>query len=224
MHALLLRNLRRCAAVVAAGAATACAPAPAPESGPAPAPATADTAHRHHAPASAQATDSGSADVRFIQHMIPHHAQALAMTALVPSRTTRTDIRMIAERITVSQRDEIATMQHWLEARGEAVPPVDTADAVRAAARHAGMAGMLTPDQLNQLAATRGQEFDRLFLTYMIQHHRGAVTMVAELLSVGGAQEPQLFGIASEVESDQLMEIARMERILATMPSASPDR
>ncbi|HEU5174768.1 MAG TPA: DUF305 domain-containing protein [Gemmatimonadaceae bacterium] len=222
MHAPLLRGLRRSVAVVAVGAATACAPAPAPESGPAP--AAADTAHQHHAPASAQAADSVSADVRFLQHMIPHHAQALAMTALVPSRTTRTDVRMIAERITVSQRDEIATMQRWLEARGAAVPPVDTADAVRAAARHAGMAGMLTPDQLNQLAAARGPEFDRLFLTYMIQHHRGAVTMVAELLSAGGAQEPQLFGIASEVESDQLMEIARMERILATMPSASPDR
>lgn len=222
MHAPLFRSLRRSVAVVAAGAAAACAPAPAPGSGPAP--ATADTAHRHHAPTPPRAADSVSADVRFVQHMIPHHAQALAMTALVSSRTTRTDVRMIAERITVSQRDEIAAMQRWLEARGAVVPPADTGDALRAAARHAGMAGMLTPDQLNQLAAARGPEFDRLFLTYMIQHHRGAVTMVAELLSAGGAQEPQLFGIASEVESDQLMEIARMERILATMPSASPDR
>ena len=200
----------------------ACAPAPAPES--APVPAAADTAHRHHAPAAAPAGDSVSADVRFLQHMIPHHAQALAMTALVPSRTTRTDVRMIAERITVSQRDEISAMQRWLEARGEAVPPVDTADALGAAARHAGMAGMLSPDQLSQLTGARGPAFDRLFLTFMIQHHRGAVAMVAELLAAGGAQEPQLFGIASEVESDQLMEIARMERILATMPSASPDR
>lgn len=222
MRAPLLRNLPRSIAVVAIGVATACAPAPAPES--APTPASADTAHRHHAPAAAPASDSASADVRFLQHMIPHHAQALAMTSLVPSRTTRTDIRMIAERITVSQRDEIATMQRWLEARDVAVPPVDTADAVHAAARHAGMAGMLTPEQLHQLAAARGPEFDRLFLTFMIQHHRGAVAMVAELLAAGGAQEPQLFGIASEVESDQLMEIARMERILATMPSTSPDR
>lgn len=163
-----------------------------------------------------------NADVRFLQHMIPHHAQALVMTAMVPSRSSRQDVRMIAERITVSQRDEIAAMQRWLADHGEAVPQADTTNALEAAAAHAGMAGMLTPPQLQELAAARGPEFDRLFLQYMIQHHRGAVAMVSELLAAGGAQDSQMFGIASEVESDQLMEIARMERILAgLLPSGS---
>lgn len=164
-----------------------------------------------------------------MQQMIHHHAQALQMTALVPGRTTRREIHLIAERIEVSQRDEIRQMQEWLRARGEAVPAADTMPTEPHAAHaghatdstHAMMPGMLTPAQMAQLAAATGTEFDRLFLELMIRHHEGALTMVSDLLARGGAQESQMFSLAAEIESDQMMEIARMQRLLATMP-ASP--
>ena len=169
--------------------------------------------------------------------MIPHHAQALVMTALVPARTSRPELRLVAERIAVSQRDEIAQMQAWLRARGHPVPAADTsmpgtragATAGAASGRHdahamlpsahAGMPGMLTPQELQSLAAARGPAFDRLFLELMIRHHEGAITMVQQLFAGGGGQESQIYAIASEVESDQRMEIARMRAILAALPS-----
>jgi uncharacterized protein (DUF305 family) len=160
-----------------------------------------------------------AADVRFMQHMIAHHAQALEMTRLVPERTTRQDIRMIAERIEVSQRDEIAAMQRWLRARGQEAP--DPAHAHHGG-EHAGMAGMASPAEMARLAAARGDEFDRLFLRYMIRHHEGALVMVRELFaSPGAGQEGEIFGLASEVEADQRSEIARM-RTLPGAPAASP--
>ena len=168
--------------------------------------------------------------------MIPHHAQALVMTSLVPARTQRPEIRLMAERIAVSQRDEIAQMRGWLEARGAMVPAIDTTPggaaghaghhdaAVAADAAHASMPGMLSPAELGRLGETRGPAFDRLFLQYMIRHHQGAITMVQDLFARGGGQESQIYAVASEIESDQRMEIARMERLLATLPSAGPDR
>lgn len=200
-------------------AAAACAgtsPAPAPVTPAAPA------ASRHA---------TYDADVRFLTHMIPHHAQALVMTGMVPARTTNGAIRLIADRITVSQRDEIAQMQRWLRTHGESVPAVDTMPPAEAAGHgtagghvthapdtaHAGMPGMLTAAQLSRLAAARGAEFDRLFLEFMIQHHQGALTMVSELLTAGGAQESGMFALASEIESDQLMEIQRMQRVLGSI-------
>ncbi len=157
-----------------------------------------------------------AADVRFMQHMIAHHAQALEMTRLVPERTTRRDIQLISERIDVSQRDEMALMQRWLRARGQAVP--DTGHA-HGGAEHAGMPGMATPAEMARLAAARGGEFDRLFLQYMIRHHEGALVMVAELFaSPGAGQEGEIFSLASDVEADQRSEIARMR----TLPGAPP--
>jgi uncharacterized protein (DUF305 family) len=155
-----------------------------------------------------------SPDVRFIRGMLAHHAQALEMTALVPARTTRQDIRLLAERIDVSQRDEIAVMERWLRARGEAVP------AAGAHAHHGGdhprMPGMLTSEEMARLAAATGAEFERLFLELMIRHHEGALVMVAELFaSPGGGQESEMFQIASDVDADQRAEIARMQRMLA---------
>lgn len=221
MSISISRRGTRIAALLAFTAAAACATVPAPEPDATVEP-HADTSTAPHA---GTAAPSGpAADVQFLQHMIPHHAQALVMAAMVPSRTGRVDIRNIAERITVSQQDEIGLMQRWLESQGAAVPPLDTAHALHTPSAHAGMPGMLTVEQLNRLAAARGPEFDRLFLDLMIQHHRGALTMVSELLARGGAQRSEMYTIASEIESDQMMEIQRMERLLAAMPSASPDR
>jgi uncharacterized protein (DUF305 family) len=150
------------------------------------------------------------ADVAFMQGMIGHHAQALEMTTLLYERSTWQDIRMLAQRIDVSQADEINMMQGWLVVRDEGVP--GNAD------HHAHgtmlMPGMLTPDQMAELAAATGSDFDRLFLEYMIMHHQGAVIMVEELFaSPGAAQESQIFNFASDVIADQSMEITRMRRM-----------
>ena len=155
------------------------------------------------------------ADVRFVTGMIPHHAQALEMVALVPERAAREDVKLMAERIAVSQRDEIALMERWLRARGEPVPGADSAHAHHGGA-HGPMPGMLTPEEMQRLAAASGAEFDRLFLELMIRHHEGALAMVAELFGTpGGGQESAVYHIASEVEADQRMEIDRMRAMLA---------
>ena len=167
-----------------------------------------------------------AADVRFMQGMIGHHAQALAMTALIPARTSRQDIRSLGQRIEVSQKDEIAMMKQWLKDHHQQVPPNDAMHDHQAAADHSmnmpGMAmsdtlmpGMLTTGQLAELARTNGDEFDRLFLKDMIRHHEGALVMVASLVgTTGSAQEAEVFRFASEVDSDQRAEIARMTALL----------
>ena len=151
------------------------------------------------------------ADVAFVQGMIHHHEQALAMTALVGGRAGRGDLRQLAERMDVSQRDEIAQLSSWLVARGEDVPATHDEHGEL-------MPGMLTADELAQLAAASGREFDVLFLQSMIRHHEGAVMMVERLLTDGlGGQEPQVFQLAQHVESDQQVEIARMRSVLAEL-------
>ncbi len=157
------------------------------------------------------------ADVRFMQGMISHHAQALEMTALLGSRTEREVMRELAQRIELSQRDEIRMMQEWLRARGQQVTALDAHHAHGAQLT----AGMLTADQMTLLGQARGLEFDRLFLELMIQHHRGALTMVEELLAQpGAAQDSQLFTFTSDITSDQTMEIDRMDLMLRDL---SPD-
>ncbi|BAH39952.1 MAG TPA: DUF305 domain-containing protein [Gemmatimonas aurantiaca] len=152
-----------------------------------------------------------AADIAFMQGMIGHHAQALEMVALVASRSTRLEMESLAERIAVSQRDEISIMQRWLTARGEATSmPHDMHSS------HASMPGMLSPAQMDSLRTADGTAFDKLFLQYMIQHHEGALVMVAELLrSPGAAQEPMVFQIMSDVDADQRAEIRRMKMLLA---------
>jgi uncharacterized protein (DUF305 family) len=152
-----------------------------------------------------------AADVRFMQEMMPHHAQALEMVELVPSRTAREDVRVLARRIRLSQADEMDLMRRWLEVRGEHVPDGHAHHAHGAAL----MPGMLTAAEMRQLSESRGEAFDRLFLELMIRHHEGAVTMVRELFAAGGGQESEVFAFASDVESDQAGEIARMQRMLA---------
>ena len=167
----------------------------------------------------AQAVDTSkvgytAADVRFMQGMIGHHAQALEMAALVPSRTSREDMKMLALRIDVSQADEIRMMQGWLEARGQEVPGLHAHHAQGAAL----MPGMLTPQEMERLAAAKGPEFDRLFLEGMIKHHGGALTMVKELFaSPGAGQEAEMYAFASDVDADQRMEIERMGAMLAML-------
>jgi uncharacterized protein (DUF305 family) len=145
--------------------------------------------------------------------MIPHHAQALEMTTMVAGRAASADLPRLAERIEVSQRDEIAQMERWLRDRGEALPEPH--------ANHAGhdtlMPGMLNDEQLARLERASGAEFDRLFLELMIRHHRGAVTMVQELYADGGGVEPASDHFAREVEADQNIEISRMNDLLAKL-------
>ena len=160
------------------------------------------------------------ADVRFMQRMIAHHAQALAMASLVRTRSSRQDMRLLARRIDVSQRDEIDAMRRWLGRRGQQVPDTSKEHDRHGAAGDILMPGMLTDDELAQLEKTTGAAFDRLFLQLMIRHHEGALTMVAELFATPGAgQEPELFGFASDVDSDQRAEIGRMRALLAAMPA-----
>jgi uncharacterized protein (DUF305 family) len=152
-----------------------------------------------------------TADVRFMQGMISHHAQALEMTALVPSRTTSEDMRLLAKRIEVSQADEITMMQRWLEVRGESVPTVHAHHAHGATL----MPGMLTAEEMAALAAATGVEFERRFLEGMIKHHAGALVMVEQLFaSPGAGQESEIYAFASDVDADQRMEIDRMGALL----------
>lgn len=209
-------------AVIAIAACRTTPPASLPERiGPASG-ATADSARPGH----------GEADARFVRQMMAHHAQALVMTDLVTSRSGRDDVRLLAERIEVSQRDEIARMGHWLERHGEAVPSLDaahehhgaTAGAGPAAGPHqAAMPGMLTREELARLESASGADFDRLFLRYMIRHHEGALIMVAELFgSRGAGQDPELFQLASDIDADQRAEIARMRTMQQASSSGAP--
>ena len=152
-----------------------------------------------------------AADVRFMQGMIGHHAQAVEMVALVPSRSSRGDMRMLAMRIDVSQADEIKMMQGWLQLRGQALPDPHAHHAAGATL----MPGMLTAEEMGHLAEAKGVEFDRLFLEGIIKHHAGALTMVQELFSSPGAgQDSEIFAFASDVDADQRMEIDRMSALL----------
>jgi uncharacterized protein (DUF305 family) len=151
------------------------------------------------------------ADVRFMQGMIGHHAQALEMTALLATRTRREDMHLLAQRIDASQADEIAFMQRWLRTHGAEVPDQHAHHAHGAQL----MPGMLTEEQMAQLAAAMGPQFDRLFLESMIKHHIGALTMVSDLFATAGAgQEAEIFAFASDVDADQRIEIRRMGTML----------
>ncbi len=161
------------------------------------------------------------ADVAFMQNMIHHHEQALMMSRLAPSRTEREEILRLAARIERAQGDEIALMERWLELRGEEVPDRsgDSAHGHHPHHDHGHhgpmMAGMLTQEELDELATAQGAEFDRLFLEFMIYHHEGAILMVEELMaSPGAAQDTDIFHFASEVDNDQSVEIDRMRALL----------
>ena len=175
--------------------------------------------------AQAAAADSGrppfnAADVRFMSGMIDHHAQAILMAGWAPSHGASASVRALCERIVVGQRDEIGLMQRWLRERGQPVPDGNASHAHDMPGMDhptALMPGMLTPTQLAQLDAARGPEFDRLFLTFMIQHHQGAITMVNALFGTGAGEQEKVFRLASDVFADQTTEIARMQKMLAAL-------
>jgi uncharacterized protein (DUF305 family) len=158
------------------------------------------------------------ADIHFMSGMISHHAQAIKMAKWSASHGASAALVRLSERIVTGQTDEIALMQSWLRDRNQRVPEPDPAGMkmTMGGMEHVMlMPGMLSPDQMTQLDSARGSEFDRLFLTFMIQHHRGAITMVRELFSApGAAQDEVVFKFANEVEIDQATEIARMQQML----------
>jgi uncharacterized protein (DUF305 family) len=157
------------------------------------------------------------ADVEFMQGMIMHHSQAVEMTALIPSHTENRDLRSLGARISSSQSDEIKFMQRWLAARGESVsmatpgmPDMDMSHQPMAP-----MPGMLTPEQMKVLRKAKGAEFDHLFLTGMIQHHNGALTMVKDLFDTAGAgQDAEIFDFATDADNTQRAEIRIMQSML----------
>lgn len=169
------------------------------------------------------------ADVAFVHMMLPHHAQALEMTALVPERTSRSDVPLFAERIELSQQDEIDLMVRWLE-KHELPVPEGFGDGSSAHDGHADtdgghdhgqagamMPGLLTAEQLEQLRSAQGEEFDRLFLQFMYYHHDGALQMVEDLLASDGAQETELFQLVTHIDSDQRIEMDRIQGMLADL-------
>lgn len=186
------------------------------------------------------------ADVDFMTGMIAHHAQALIMSDLAPKNNASPIVRTLAARIINAQNDEIRTMQRWLSDREQPVPEVQIDGLIltiimkaeaeesgsdssnhgqmqhghgdHAAMDHSGMPGMLTQQQLNELAGLKGDAFDRTFLRYMIDHHQGAVTMVKELFDTDGAAlGNQTFRLASDIQVDQITEIERMKKMLRDM-------
>jgi len=159
--------------------------------------------------------DHVDADVTFMLDMIDHHSQALVMTGYVKARTDDRDIRLLAERMEVSQEDEIDQMARWLQDRAQ---PLRENGHDGHGAGHE-MPGMLTEEQLAKLEAAKGDAFDTLFLEYMIQHHEGALQMVQDLYKAGGGQEASIGQFASHVEGDQGIEIARMQSMLAERAS-----
>ncbi|TMR03687.1 DUF305 domain-containing protein [Actinomadura soli] len=150
-----------------------------------------------------------AAEVRFVQMMIPHHAQALEMSALAPGRASDKRVRSLASRIDTAQKVEISAMRSWLEQNAEAV--------LKASGRnhggHTGMPGMATSAQLKQLRDANGAAFDKLYLTLMITHHQGALTMVKDVLDRGTDVTVQ--EMARDVQSTQMAEIGRMQGLMA---------
>ena len=210
-------------ALLAAGCAPTTAPSPAPA--PAPVEARPPVTTTPEAMARARADSARRpytrADIDFMSHMISHHAQAIDMSRWAPTHGASPAVQRLAARIINAQQDEIALMQGWLADRGL---PVPEAKAVKMKHMMDGvehemvMTGMLTDDQMRELDAARGADFDRLFLTRMIMHHQGAVTMVQELFAAYGAgQNDTVFKIASDIEVDQNTEIQRMRQMLVQL-------
>jgi uncharacterized protein (DUF305 family) len=214
---------RRTLSVLLIGLASGACGGSAPKSEPAPAAdSTAALEALYHARTDSARMHYTEADVRFMTGMIGHHAQALVMSDMAPSHGASPSIQTLAARIINAQNDEIATMQRWLRDRGQPVPQIEiTGTTLLVDGRKpTPMPGMLTDEQMQELYEARGADFDRLFLTYMIAHHQGAVTMVLNLFTVdGAAQDEAAFKLASDIQVDQSTEIARMKLMLESLPA-----
>jgi uncharacterized protein (DUF305 family) len=208
-----------CLALLLGGCATAARTAPpaAPPPAAAPAPDSTEADHHHHdmdggaaitIPAGALYTE---ADVRFMQGMIAHHAQAIHMSRMADARGADPRLVRFARKIDLSQAGEIAQMQGWLRANGQVAPDTSSWRTVT-------MHGMLTARELARLEGAHGPAFDRLFLEYMIRHHEGALGMVADLLATPrAAQDVDVSVLANDVETTQTAEIGLMRQMLAEM-------
>jgi len=159
------------------------------------------------------------ADVNFMAGMIPHHAQAVAMASMAPTQASSPQVKLMCERQLVSQRDEIEIMRMWLRDRGQRVPAANSTRhrmVMNGMEHDMLMPGMLSDDEMAQLAKARGAEWDKLFLKFMIKHHEGALKMVEELFAThGAAQGDDIYAFASDVFADQTAEIERMQKMLA---------
>lgn len=172
------------------------------------------------------------ADIDFMYGMIPHHAQALIMSRLAPENNASPSIQILAARIINAQGDEIELMKKWLRDRDQPVPEIHI-DGLEMMVHmddghdghgghghhdmhdHSDMPGMLSQHQLEELAAATGTEFDRLFLEFMIEHHKGAIIMVDELFAAdGAASDREIFDLASGINAEQETEIERMKLML----------
>ncbi len=198
---------------------TACAGGtPEPQTGPRPEGAEkAELEALYQARVDSTHMDANEGDVAFMTGMISHHAQALIMSRMAPSHGASPEVLILTSRIINAQTDEINVMQAWLRDRGQPVPEVQiegTTLLIDGAAPMM-MHGMLTDAQLRDLDEARDADYDRTFLTYMIQHHEGAVTMVAELFATDGATQDDIsFKVASDIQVDQITEIRRMKIML----------
>ena len=173
-------------------------------------------------PPSTRATlpPASPADVKFMQGMIMHHAQAVDMTALIESHTQNKELRSLGARISRSQSDEIEFMKRWLSARGEpTATPMSHTHGMNMSTHQMLMPGMLTPKQMDALKNAKEEQFDQLFLKGMIQHHGGALIMVKDLFdSAGAGQDAELFNFTTEVDSSQRAEIKIMQTMLGEKP------
>jgi uncharacterized protein (DUF305 family) len=182
-----------------------------PQGAPTPAPA----------PPGAATNVLNPADIHFMSGMIPHHAQAVLIAGWAPTHGASPAVQRLCERIVVGQRDEIGLMQAWLKQRALEVPPSNathmtmTMDGMK---HDMLMPGMLNDEELKELDASRGADFDRLFLQAMIRHHQGAIMMVDELEAAQGSrQDETVFRFSSDVYADQTTEIDRMQKMLAAL-------
>jgi uncharacterized protein (DUF305 family) len=207
-------------------AATACRASATGGIQPSPAAASSSAAAIAKARADSARLPYTEADVHFMSGMIGHHTQAITISRWAPSHGANSSVRTLAERIINAQQDEITIMQQWLRDRLQPVPepsPRGVKMTMHGMTHEMAMPGMLTDDQLKELDAARGPEFDRLFLTFMIQHHRGAIDMVKELhRTPGAAQDEIVFKVSNDVNVDQTTEIARMQKMLIASMTTRP--
>jgi uncharacterized protein (DUF305 family) len=167
-----------------------------------------------------------AADVEFMAGMIPHHAQAVLMAKMAPTQAARPELKLMCERMLISQRDEIEFMRNWLRDRGQAVP---AADATHHRMKMNGiehdmlMPGMLSKEEMAALEKARGADWDRRFLEGMIKHHAGAIKMVDDLFAAHGAlQDEDVYQFATDIYADQTSEIERMQKMLEAVEKRRP--
>jgi uncharacterized protein (DUF305 family) len=190
--------------------------------------AASDSALRARARADSARLPYTTADIEFMTHMISHHAQAVVMAKMAPTHGASPAVQTLCARIINAQNDDIALMQNWLRDRNQPVPeakPVPMKMVMNGQTMEMLMPGMLSDEQMKQLDAARGKEFDKLFLRGMIQHHQGAIAMVQQLLATpGAAQDEAVFKFANNVNVDQNTEIHRMQQMLLTVELETPTR